>query len=128
MRDRGCTIVLVTHDMEEAERLCDRVAIVDAGRIVATGTPQSLIAAEPAGVRVMFSAPQTADLELLNAIPNVTAVRRDGDAVELDGSGPVLALVAAKLVEHDLVPPDLRVERPTLEDVFLRLTGHSMRD
>jgi ABC-2 type transport system ATP-binding protein len=104
------------------------VAVVDAGRIVATGTPQGLIAAEPAGVRVMFDAPPTADLGFLAAIPNVTAVRRDGDSVEVDGSGPVLALVAAKLVEHGIVPPDLRVERPTLEDVFLRLTGHSMRD
>ena len=114
--------------MEEAEKLCDRVAVVDAGRIVATGTPQDLIAAEPAGVRVMFGAPATANLEYLKAIPNVTAVRRNGAGVEVDGSGPVLALVAAKLVEHGIVPPDLRVERPTLEDVFLRLTGHSMRD
>jgi len=128
VRDRGCTIVLVTHFMEEAEKLCDRVAIVDAGRIVATGTPQGLIAAEPAGVSVMFSAPATANLDFLRAVPNVTAVRHDGTAVEVDGSGPVLALVAAKLVEHGIVPPDLRAERPTLEDVFLRLTGHSMRD
>ncbi len=128
VRNHGCTIVLVTHFMEEAERLCDRVAIVDAGRVVATGTPQGLIDAEPAGVRVMFSAPAATDIEFLDAVPNVTDVRRDGDAVELHGSGPVLALVAAKLVEHGLVPPDLRVERPTLEDVFLRLTGHSMRD
>jgi len=128
VRNHGCTIVLVTHLMEEAEKLCDRVAIVDAGRIVAAGTPQGLIAAEPAGVRVMFSAPATADLDFLSAIPNVTAVRRDGAAVEVDGGGPVLALVAAKLVECGIVPPDLRVERPTLEDVFLRLTGHSIRD
>lgn len=76
----------------------------------------------------MFSAPATADLDFLSAIPNVTAVRRDGAAVEVDGGGPVLALVAAKLVECGIVPPDLRVERPTLEDVFLRLTGHSIRD
>jgi ABC-2 type transport system ATP-binding protein len=114
--------------MEEAERLCDRVAIVDTGRIVAIGTPRGLIAAEPAGVRVMFDAPAAANLEFLQAVPNVTAVRRDGPGVEVDGSGPVLALVAATLVEHGVVPPDLRVERPSLEDVFLRLTGHSMRD
>jgi ABC-2 type transport system ATP-binding protein len=128
VRDRGCTIVLVTHFMEEAERLCDRVAIVDAGKIVATGTPQGLIAAEPSGVRVLFSAPSGADLEFLQAVPKTEAVRRDGDQVEVDGSGPVLALVAAALVGHGIIPDDLRVERPTLEDVFLRLTGHSMRD
>jgi ABC-2 type transport system ATP-binding protein len=128
VRDRGCTIVLVTHFMEEAEKLCDRVAIVDAGRIVATGTPQGLIAEEPAGVRVLFSAPAAADLAFLHTVPNVTEVMRGGTSVEVEGSGPVLALVAAALVEHGLVPPDLRVDRPTLEDVFLRLTGHSIRD
>ena len=128
VRDRGCTIVLVTHFMEEAEKLCDRVAIVDAGRIVATGTPQGLIAEEPAGVRVLFSAPAAADLAFLHTVPNVTEVMRGGTSVEVEGSGPVLALVAAALVEPGLVPPDLRVDRPTLEDVFLRLTGHSIRD
>ena len=127
VRDRGCTIVLVTHFMEEAERLCDRVAIVEAGRIVATGSPQALIAAEPSGVRVQFSTP-VADLAFIEKVAHVAAVRRDGDQVEVDGNGPVLALVAAALVEHGIVPDDLRVERPTLEDVFLRLTGHSMRD
>jgi len=128
VRDRGCTIVLVTHFMEEAERLCDRVAIVDAGRVVATGTPQGLISAEPAGVHVLFTAPPATDLAYLRAIPCVTDVRQSGAAVEVEGSGPVLALVAAALVKHDIVPADMRVERPSLEDVFLRLTGHSMRD
>jgi ABC-2 type transport system ATP-binding protein len=127
VRDRGCTIVLVTHFMEEAERLCDRVAIMDAGRIVATGTPQVLIAAEPSGVRVQFST-SIADLTFLKQVAHVAAVRRDGQQVEVEGEGPVLALVAAALVEHDIVPADLRVERATLEDVFLRMTGHSMRD
>lgn len=127
VRDRGCTIVLVTHFMEEAERLCDRLAIMDSGRIVATGSPQGLIAAEPSGVHVLFSTP-AADLRFLEKVPHVSAVRRDGEQVEVEGSGPVLALVAAALVKHDIVPDDLRVERPTLEDVFLRLTGHSMRD
>jgi ABC-2 type transport system ATP-binding protein len=128
VRDRGCTVLMVTHFMEEAERLCDRVAIVDAGRIVATGTPQGLIDAEPASVRVQFSAAADIDLAFLETVPNVTAVRRDAQAVEVAGSGPVLALVAAALVERGVVPNDLRVERPTLEDVFLRLTGHSMSD
>jgi ABC-2 type transport system ATP-binding protein len=127
VRDRGCTIVLVTHFMEEAERLCDRLAIVDRGRIVATGTPQGLISAEPAGVRVLFSA-TVKDLGFLKKVDQVGQVRREGDRVEVEGSGPVLALVATELVKHGIVPNDLRVERPTLEDVFLRLTGHSMRD
>ncbi len=127
VRDRGCTIVLVTHFMEEAERLCDRVAIVEAGRVIATGSPQALIAAEPSGVRVQFST-ALPDLAFLQAVAHVAEVRRDGMQVEVDGNGPVLALVAAALVERGIVPDDLRVQRPTLEDVFLRLTGHSMRD
>jgi len=127
VRDRGCTIVLVTHFMEEAERLCDRVAIVDAGRIVATGSPQVLIAREPTGVRVQFST-SVPDLSFLENVAHVASVHRDGEQVEVVGEGPVLAMVAAALVEHDIAPDDLRVERPTLEDVFLRLTGHSLRD
>jgi ABC-2 type transport system ATP-binding protein len=128
VRDEGCTVVLVTHFMEEAERLCDRVAVVDAGRIVASGSPQGLIAAEPSGVHVLFSAPPDEDLAFLASIPCVSRILRDGDQVEVEGSGTVLALVAAGLVGRGIVPGDLRVERPTLEDVFLRLTGHSMRD
>jgi ABC-2 type transport system ATP-binding protein len=128
VRDEGCTVVLVTHFMEEAERLCDRVAVVDRGRIVASGSPQGLIAAEPSGVHVLFSAPKEVGLEFLGSIPCVSRILRDGDQVEVEGSGTVLALVAAALVGRGIVPGDLRVERPTLEDVFLRLTGHSMRD
>jgi ABC-2 type transport system ATP-binding protein len=127
VRERGCTIVLVTHFMEEAERLCDRIAIVDKGRVIATGTPQGLIGAEPEGVRVHFTS-SSRDLAFLEKIPHAARVRCDGDRIEVDGDGPVLALVAAALVERGIVPDDLRVERPTLEDVFLRLTGHSMRD
>ncbi|MFI5259168.1 MAG: ABC transporter ATP-binding protein [Candidatus Limnocylindrales bacterium] len=127
VRDRGCTIVLVTHFMEEAERLCDRVAIIDAGRIVATGSPQALIASEPTGVRVLFSTP-VPDLRFIEAVAHVRGVHRTGEQVEVEGTGPVLALVAAALVAQGILPDDLRVERPTLEDVFLRLTGHSMRD
>jgi ABC-2 type transport system ATP-binding protein len=127
VRDGGCTIILVTHFMEEAERLCDRLAIVDEGRIVATGSPQGLISAEPTGVHVLFST-KVKDLSFLRKVRHVGRVVREGDRVEVEGGGPVLALVAAELVKHGIVPTDLRVERPTLEDVFLRLTGHSMRD
>ena len=127
VRDRGCTIVLVTHFMEEAERLCDRLAIVDAGRVVATGTPQGLISSQASGVHVLFTT-TIRDLGFLDKVEHVERVLREGDRVEIEGNGPVLALAAAELVKHGIVPDDLRVERPTLEDVFLCLTGHSMRD
>jgi ABC-2 type transport system ATP-binding protein len=126
VRAQGATVVLVTHFMEEAERLCDRVAIMDQGRIVATDPPQRLIDALDTAVGVRFSTTQP-DLSWLQDVPSVTRLERQGDEVLVEGSGPVLARVAARLVEHGIEPPDLRVERATLEDVFLSLTGHDMR-
>ena len=122
IRDRGATVVLVTHFMDEAEQLSDRLAIVDRGRVVALGTPQGLIAEHANGIRVIFSTDHP-NLLWLESVPHVKSVTRRGPRVEVDGSGPVLALVAAALVDHGITPPDLRVEQPTLEDVFLALTG-----
>jgi ABC-2 type transport system ATP-binding protein len=127
VRDRGTTVVLVTHFMEEAERLCDRVAIIDHGRVVAMDSPQGLVTGHGSEVRVIFSTEQT-ELSWLSEIPEVRRVFRKGPRVEVEGSGPVLARVASALVEHGIVPPDLRVERATLEDVFLKLTGHAIED
>jgi ABC-2 type transport system ATP-binding protein len=124
IRDRGTTVVLVTHFMDEAENLCDRVAIVDRGKIVASDTPQGLITRHASEVRVIFTSEKT-DLPWLEKISGVIRVARKGPRVEVEGSGPVLALVAAALVEHGIVPSDLRVEQPTLEDVFLKLTGYT---
>ena len=122
IRARGTTVVLVTHFMDEAERLCDRLAIVDRGRVVASGTPQGLIDLHAPQVLVRFTS-GAADLDFLYRVPGVEAVTRRGDRVEVAGTGPVLALVAAALVERGIVPSDLRAERATLEDVFLRLTS-----
>ncbi len=127
IRDSGTTVVLVTHFMDEAEELCDRIAIVDRGRIVASDTPRGLIATHASEVRVIFTTEQ-ADISWLSEIPEVRDIIRKGPRVEIEGSGPVLALVAAALVQHGIVPADLRVEQPTLEDVFLKLTGHGTGD
>jgi ABC-2 type transport system ATP-binding protein len=122
IRDRGATVVLVTHYMEEAETLCDRIAVVDGGRVVAADTPQGLIARFGGPVRITFTA-DGHDVRFLEGVAHVAAVRCRGGRVEAEGTGPVLALVAAELVGRGLVPVDLRVEQPALEDVFLRLTG-----
>jgi ABC-2 type transport system ATP-binding protein len=114
-------VVLVTHYMDEAEQLCDRIAVVDGGRVVATDTPQGLISRFAGPVRVTFT-PNGHDVRFLEDLSPVRSVRRRGNRVEAEGTGPVLALVAAELVARGLVPLDLRVEQPTLEDVFLRLT------
>jgi len=127
IRDRGATVVLVTHYMDEAEQLCDRIAVVDGGRVVATDTPQGLISRFGGPIRITFT-PDGHDVRFLENVAHVQAVRRRGDRVEAEGTGPVLALVAAELVARGLVPADLRVEQPTLEDVFLRLTDDRAHD
>jgi ABC-2 type transport system ATP-binding protein len=122
IRERGATVVLVTHFMEEAERLCDRIAVLHRGRVVAAGTPAEITAAHGGGTRMRFAA-YGHDVSWLDRVPHVEAVLRTGARVEVTGSGPVLPLVAAALVEHGIVPADLRVEQPTLEEAFLRLVG-----
>jgi len=122
IRERGTTVVLVTHFMDEAERLCDRLAVFDSGHVVAMGRPQDLINEYAPQVLVRFSADR-ADLGFLEELAQVDSVKRSRNRVEVSGSGPVLALVAAALVERGIVPTDLRAERASLEDVFLALTG-----
>ena len=121
IRERGATVVLVTHYMDEAEQLCDRIAVIDGGRVVATDTPQGLIARFGGPIRISFT-PNGHDVRFLEGVAHVQAVRRRGERVEAEGTGPVLALAAAELVARGIVPADLRVDQATLEDVFLRLT------
>lgn len=139
IRERGATVVLVTHFMDEAETLCDRLAVVDRGRVVALGAPVELIDRHAGLARVTFSLPIGADRGGLSAAPardggphdlswlqevtGVENVTRSGPRVTVEGVGPLLALVAAALVEHGHAPLDLAVHRPSLEDVFLALTG-----
>ena len=122
IRDRGTTVVLVTHFMDEAENLCDRLVVIDGGRVVAEGSPQALIDRHGDGVRVRFSA-EGDDFSWLSAVQDVKEVHRDRGHFEVVGNGAVLAYVASALVARGITPTDLRVERPSLEDVFLSLTG-----
>ncbi len=124
IRDRGTTVVLVTHFMDEAETLCDRLIVIDSGTVVAAGSPQGLIDKHGGGVRVRFTHGSD-DLEWLRDVRHVADVRRDRDRYEIRGEGPVLAYVAAALVDRGIAPADLRQERATLEDVFLALTGEA---
>jgi ABC-2 type transport system ATP-binding protein len=127
IREGGTTVVLVTHFMEEAEHLCDRVAVVDRGRVVALDSPQGLIdeLGMPAVVRFTTSETHLDWLEKLDVVDSLT---HEGDVVEVRGSGPVLALVASELVAHGILPPDLRIDRPNVEDAFLALTGREIRE
>ena len=124
IRERGKTVVLVTHFMDEAEKLCDRLVVVDKGRTKALDSPQGLITTYASDIRVVFSTDYT-DVSWLQNIPHVHTINRQGPRVEVEGTGPVLALVAAALVDHSITPSDLRIEQSSLEDVFLKLTSGS---
>ena len=124
IRERGTTVVLVTHFMDEAERLCDRVGVVTEGRIVALDTPQGLVTRHTPEMRLTFST-DAADLSWLSDVGCVRRVERWGRHVEVEGVDPVIALVSAALLEHGVTPEGLRVDQPTLEDVFLHLTGEA---
>jgi ABC-2 type transport system ATP-binding protein len=128
VRDRGATVILVTHFMDEAEVLCDRVAVIDKGKVRAIDSPARLIAAQRSGVRVRFTAPPGFSPESLRSAPGVENIESEGDQVLVSGHGPLLVQVAARLVTLDEPPMDFRAERSTLEDVFLSLTGREVRD
>lgn len=129
MRERGKTVFLITHSMEEAERLCDRVAIVDGGRIVALDTPDRLISRLGAEMRVIFTVDGSPCLEKLRTLENVTDVRQVNERVILSGRGDnLLSSVVAALPENGIRFRDLHMERATLEDVFLQMTGRAIRD
>jgi ABC-2 type transport system ATP-binding protein len=127
VRDRGATVVLVTHFMEEAEALCDRVAVVDGGRVVACDTPRALTTRSGGSIKVTFTANGHDPRQLL-AIPGVESVTADAGQVSVTGQGPVAARVAAALAERGVTPDDYRTHYPSLEDVFLALTGHRISE
>lgn len=121
IRERGTTVVLVTHFMDEAESLCDRLVVIDEGTVKANGSPQELINRYGGGVRVRFTA-EVEDLSWLSRVAGVGEVSEDRGRYEVQGTGPLLANVAAALVARGIAPMDLRAERASLEDVFLTLT------
>ncbi len=128
LRRDGKTVVLVTHFMDEAEQLCDRVGIIDHGRLIALDAPQELIRRLGVEAKVIFGARGMESYPWLAGISGVSQVaRRNGDVV-VSGRGPLLVGVASALAEHGLAPNDLHLEQATLEDVFLALTGKKIRD
>jgi ABC-2 type transport system ATP-binding protein len=123
VRERGTTVILVTHFMDEAQRLCDRLAVLLDGHVVACGTTAELIASQQRSSVVRFTPPEGKDLGFLNLVAGVNEVSPDhGGQVTIVGDGPVLARVAHALVDRGIEPEDLGVELPTLEDAYLALT------
>jgi ABC-2 type transport system ATP-binding protein len=123
VRDRGVTIVLVSHFMEEAERLCDRVALIDKGRVVVVDTPAALAEKVDAGQRIQFHPSVPFDDSLLAGLPEVISIIHRGDVVVVTGDGNALNAVISVLARNHIVAEQLRVEQAHLEDAFLALTG-----
>ena len=123
MRDTGVTVVLVTHFMEEAERLCDRVAVIDSGRVVALDTPAGLVTRAVAEQRIRFRPSSPLDDWLLTDLPEVRSVSRTGSQVVVTGSGNLLNAVVSALARNQIVAEDLRVEQANLDDAFVALTN-----
>jgi ABC-2 type transport system ATP-binding protein len=125
VRATGVTIVLVTHFMAEAERLCDRIAVIDRGEVVALDTPAGLVAGIAAEHRLRFRPSTPFDDALLTHLDEVREVRHHGDRLEVVGTGNLLHAVTSVLATHRIIANDLRIEQASLDDAFVRLTGRS---
>ena len=129
IRDRGKTVFLTTHLMEEAERLCDRVAIIEHGRIIDIDTPQRLVDRHCPERTIILATDASIAEERFRAIPGVETVLRTDLRFSIRGRGDDLVTeVIHCLSENRIRVTDFRTILPNLEDVFLKLTGHSIRD
>lgn len=128
IREQGKTVVLITHFMDEVEALADRVAVIDHGRVIALDTPDNLIASLNRETKVLFSVPNGFQAARLENVSGVSAVNQYDRQITVSGNGPLLANVAAALAQHNIAPADLRVQQANLEDVFLALTGRTIRN
>ena len=129
IRERGKTVFLTTHLMEEAERLCDRVAIIEHGRIIEIDTPEKLVARHCPERTVVLSTEHAGAEEFFQKIRGVDEVTRADSRFTIRGSGEDLVTeVIHCLSENQIRVSDFRTILPNLEDVFLKLTGHSIRE
>ncbi len=121
IRDQGVTVILVTHFMEEAEYLCDRVALLHHGRVTALDTPEGLAAG--AGQRISFRPRGDLDPAVLRVLPGVGQVSYEDGRIEVAGGGDLVATVIESLVSRGVVPLETRIEQSSLEDAFMQMTA-----
>ena len=124
IRDRGVTVVLVTHFMDEAERLCDRIALIDHGIVRALDTPEA-IAARAGGFRVRFVPSAPVDDQTLRAIPGVESIERKDKYVTVRGTGDLAASVVDALTKSGIRVTELEARGGNLDDAFVMLTRES---
>lgn len=128
LRERGVTVLLVTHSLEEASALCDRIAIIDDGMVRALDTPENLVRGGSAATITSFETDPAIDLELLELlerVPGVTRVRREAGRVVLEGAEDCVLAVLETLCAHRITPVGLRVAAGSLDAAYLDLTEHS---
>lgn len=125
IRSAGVTVVLVTHFMDEAERLCDRIMVVDQGRVAAIDSPSGLIRRTGSEQTLRFRPSTPIDDKILVGLSEVVAVHRNGSQIVVTGTGNVVQAVSAILAQRDVIAEDLRVDQTSLEDAYLELTNGS---
>jgi ABC-2 type transport system ATP-binding protein len=129
IRDRGTTVFLTTHLMEEAEKLCDRVAIIEHGRIIEAGTPAELVRRHCPERAVVFTSDDANVVERLQGLGAVERAEGSGSAYTIRGAGDDFVTDVINVIAREGIRVrGFRTEIPTLEDVFLKLTGHGIRD
>lgn len=128
LKGTGVTLLLVSHFMEEAERLCDRVVVIDRGRVIAADTPEGLAAGVSAEQRMSFLPSGPVEAGVLQALPDVTTVSTSGDRLVVTGTDNVASAVIIALHARGIATTGLRVDQPSLDDAFLALTGSNPAD
>ena len=128
IRDRGVTVILVTHYMDEAEWLCDRVMLIDAGRVAALGTPAGLAEREGGGTHLRFVPSGPFPDQTLTALPEVTSVEHQGHRVVVTGRGELMSAVLAALGAAGVTARDVQAQSAILEDAYVRLVGHGWEE
>jgi ABC-2 type transport system ATP-binding protein len=128
IRARGATVLLVTHSMEEAEKLCDRVAIIDEGRVVALDSPEVLVREGDPEASVRLEGLDGFDPAALRGLDGVSWAGWEEDELVVYGHGPLLARIIVALDHRGFTPSGVSVGRRSLEDVFVEKTGHKIRD
>lgn len=124
---RGVTILLVSHFMEEAERLSDRLAVINAGRLVALDTPAGIVSKAGAEQRVRFRPSAFIDERLFAGLPEVQRVTHTGDTITVAGTGNLVHAVTSTLARNQIIAYDMRIEQASLDDAFLALAGSEAR-
>jgi ABC-2 type transport system ATP-binding protein len=123
VRDSGVTVLLVTHFMEEAERLCDRIALLHRGRIHAIDTPAGLASGVQASQQVSFVPSAPLQDEALRSLHGVGDVSRQGERVTVTGTGDLVAILMTELARRQVVPMQTRVHQSSLDDAFVAMTN-----